>query len=234
MSPWRNFADIIRENDHIGFGIATGRRLDSAMEIIEELGLPMPDLISTDVGTQLHYGADLTPDTSWQKQIGYAWQPEQIKEVLNEIPGLKLQEENNQSEYKISYIIDSRIDPKISTIKKTLREAGLRAKVIKSLGMYLDVIPVRGGSDLSMRHVLWKWGFAPEHVMVAGDSGNDAGMLLGQTLGVVVGNHSSELDSLRTRPRIYFSEAHHAAGIIEGVNYYNFLDKIVINNDRIE
>ena len=33
------FNDLLRGNDHIGFGIATGRRLDSAMEMIEELGL---------------------------------------------------------------------------------------------------------------------------------------------------------------------------------------------------
>ena len=103
-----------------------------------------------------------------------------------------------------------------------------------SLGMYLDVIPVRGGSDLSMRHVLWKWGFAPERVLVAGDSGNDAGMLLGRTLGVVVANHGKELNRLRNRPRVYFAKASHAAGILEGIEYYNFLDKIVIPNDRIE
>jgi sucrose-phosphate synthase len=103
-----------------------------------------------------------------------------------------------------------------------------------SLGMYLDVIPVRGGSDLSMRHVLWKWGFAPEHVLVAGDSGNDAGMLLGRTLGVVVANHSEELNELKDSPRVYFAQASHAAGILEGIKYYNFLDKIVIPNDRNE
>ena len=103
-----------------------------------------------------------------------------------------------------------------------------------SHGMYLDIIPVRGGSDLSMRHVLWKWGFTPENVLVAGDSGNDAGMLLGRTLGVVVGNYSPELNRLRNRPRIYFAEACNAAGVLEGIEYYNFLDQIVIPNDRIE
>ena len=124
--------------------------------------------------------------------------------------------------------------PSLAAIKKQLREAGLRAKVVLSLGMYLDVIPVRGGSDLSMRHLLWKWGFSPENVLVAGDSGNDAGMLLGRTLGVVVGNYSPELERLRNRPRVYFAEGHHARGIIEGIQYYNFLDNIVIPNDRIE
>lgn len=226
--------ELIEKHDHVGFGVATGRRLDSAMNLIDELGLPRPDLIDTDCGTQLHYGKDLTPDRSWRKSIGYAWKPDEIRKVLDELPGFFPQDENHQSEFKISYELDTKKAPTTSKIKKILREAGLRAKVVKSLGMYLDVIPVRGGSDLSMRHVLWKWGFAPERVLVAGDSGNDAGMLLGRTLGVVVANHSKELNRLKNRPRIYFAQASHAAGILEGIEYYNFMDKIVIPNDRIE
>lgn len=228
------FSELIRAHEHIGFGIATGRRLDSAMELIDQLGLPRPDLIDTDAGTKLHYGPQLTPDRSWQKSIGYAWQPDEIRRALEDVPGLFPQPPEQQSDFKISYEVDTSVSPSISGIKKMLREAGLRAKVVMSLGMYLDIIPVRGGSDLSMRHVLWKWGFAPEHVLVAGDSGNDAGMLLGRTLGVVVANHSRELNRLRKRPRVYFARAAHAAGILEGIEYYNFLDKIVIPNDRIE
>ena len=53
-------------------------------------------------------------------------------------------------------------------------------------------------------------------------------------LGVVVANHSKELSRLKNRPRIYFAKASHAAGILEGIEYYNFMDKIVIPNDRIE
>ena len=226
--------DLMRENDHVGFGVATGRRLDSAMALIDELGLPRPDLIDSDCGTQLHYGDGLTPDRSWRKAIDFAWKREAVREVLDELPGFFLQEDEHQSEFKISYEVDAEKAPSTIEIKKILREAGLRAKVVFSLGMYLDVIPVRGGSDLSMRHVLWKWGFAPEHVLVAGDSGNDAGMLLGRTLGVVVANHSDELNRLKNHPRIYFARAAHAAGILEGIEYYNFMDKIVIPNDRIE
>ena len=230
----QEFINLIHDNEHIGFGIATGRRLDSAMNLIKELGLPQPDLIDTDAGTQLHYGENLTPDLSWRNSIGYAWKPEEIRNVLDKLPGFFPQDEDHQSEFKISYEIDTSLSPSISSIKKTLREAGLRAKVIMSLGMYLDIIPVRGGSDCTMRHVLWKWGFAPENVLVSGDSGNDAGMLLGRSLGVVVGNHGEEMERLRNRPRVYFAEASHAAGILEGIEYYNFLGKITIPNDRIE
>ncbi|MGB7327014.1 MAG: HAD family hydrolase [Rubripirellula sp.] len=73
-----------------------------------------------------------------------------------------------------------------------------------------------------------------DNPLVAGDSGNDAGMLTGRTLGVVVGNYSPELERLRTKPRVYFADGHHARGVIEGIKYYNFLENIVIPNDRIE
>ena len=228
------FNEMIREHENIGFGIATGRRLDSAMELIEELGLPKPDLIDTDAGTQLHYGDSLQPDLSWRKQIGYAWSPDDVHAHAGLFAGDLLQDEPHQSEFKISYEIDQELAPSVATIKKSLREAGVRAKVVLSLGMYLDIIPVRGGSDMSLRHLLWKWGFSPENVLVAGDSGNDTGMLLGRTLGVVVGNYSPELERLRRRPRVFFASAPHARGILQGIEYYQFLDNIVIPNDRIE
>ncbi len=83
----RRLIELFRENEHVGFGIATGRRLDSAMALIEELGLPRPDLIDTDAGTQLHYGKDLTPDLSWRTAIDYAWNPDGIRRALDEPAG---------------------------------------------------------------------------------------------------------------------------------------------------
>lgn len=228
------FVELINQHTHIGFGISTGRPLDSAMEMIEQLKLPKPDVIDTDAGTQLHYGANLTPDLSWRKQIGFAWEPEKIRETLDNQPGFYRQPDESQSEFKVCYQIDPEVSPSVAEIKKILRNAGLRAKVTLSLGIYLDVVPVRGGCELAMRHLLWKWGLEPGRVLVAGDSGNDAGLLLGRTLGVVVGNHDEALEELRDSPRIYFAQGHHARGVIEGINYYQFLDNIVIPNDPTE
>ena len=229
------FSELLRsQGDHVGFGIATGRRLDDAHRMIEQLGLPAPDLLSTSVGTELHYGEDLTPDLSWQRQIAFQWKPDEVRKVLADVEGLFPQSDKEQSKFKISYKIDPEIAPKLGKIKRILREAGLRVKAVLSLEIYLDIIPVRGGDELAIRHLLYKWGFSPEQVLVAGDSGNDEGMLKGGTLGVVVGNYSSELEKLRKLPRIYFAEGMHARGIIEGVNYYKFLDHITIPNDRTE
>ena len=228
------FSELIRSNDRVGFGVATGRNLGSALALIEELSLPYPDVLDSSCGTQLHYGERLTPDRSWRKQIAHQWRPDDVRGVLDELPGCFIQSDAEQDEFKISYKLDLELAPKLAHIRRALREAGLRAKVVLSLGIYLDVIPVRGGSDLSIRHLLYKWGFTPEQLLVAGDSGNDEGMLKGRTLGVVVGNYSPELEKLRKLPRIYFAESSNARGIIEGINYYHFLDQIVIPNDTTE
>ena len=71
------------------------------MSLMDELGLPRPDLIDTDCGTQLHYGEDLVPDRSWQQQIGYAWQPAEIRKVLDKLPGFFPQDDEEQSDYKL-------------------------------------------------------------------------------------------------------------------------------------
>lgn len=227
------FSLIADAEENIGFGIATGRRYEDVKQLMVENEIPHPEVLITSVGTEIYYGKNYTLDTSWRKHIDFRWDPDRVREVLGEVEGFWIQEDNEQSTYKISYKVDFSIAPKPSAIRRMLRENGIRAKCIVSLGMFLDVIPFRAGSGLSIRHMAYKWGFPLEHVLVAGDSGNDEEMLAGNTLGVVVGNYSEELEKLRKYPRVYFAERHNAAGIIEGIEYYNFLDQITIPNEKL-
>jgi sucrose-phosphate synthase len=225
----RSFFELISEaEDHIGFGIATGRCFEDVVQLMEDFNIPHPEVLITSVGTEIYYGKNYTLDQSWRKHINFRWEPERIREVLLGVEGLYLQEASEQSKFKISFKVDFSIAPKLAAIKRIMRENGIRAKTIVSLDMFLDIIPVRAGSGVSIRHMAFKWGFPLEHILIAGDSGNDEGMLAGSTLGVVVGNYSKELEKLRNYPRIYFAEAHHAGGIIEGIKYYNFLDTITV------
>lgn len=228
------FFDLISEADeHVGFGIATGRRYEDVIHLMKENDFPNPEVLITSVGTEIYYGKNLTLDTSWQKHIDFRWEPERVREVLSGVEGLFIQEDNEQSKYKISYKVDFEVAPKPAQLKKILRENGVRAKCIVSLNMFLDIIPSRAGSGISIRHMAYKWGFPLEHILIAGDSGNDEEMLAGNTLGVVVGNYSRELEKLRKYPRVYFAEQEHAAGIIEGIHYYNFFDQITIPNEKL-
>lgn len=216
---------------HVGFGIATGRRYEEVLRLIQEQDIPRPEVLFTSTGTEIYYGKDLTLDRSWQKHINFRWEPDRIREVLDDLPGFYYQPEHEQSAFKVSYEIDPAKSPKPARIRRLLREHGLQAKVVLSHDMFLDVIPTRAGSGVAVRHFAYKWNFPLEHLLVAGDSGNDEGMLTVNALGVVVGNYAKELERLRTYPRIYFAEAEHAAGIIEGIRYYNFLETIQIPNE---
>jgi len=230
----QEFIDLLHDQGrHVGFGIATGRRLDDVIQWLDQRKLPRPDVLAAAVGTELYYGKDLTMDKAWRAQISAHWKPDDVRRVLEGVAGIRLQDEHEQSEFKISYKLEPGIAPTLPQIRKKLREAGLRVNVILSIGVFLDVLPIRGGSDLSIRHLVYRWGFSPEQLLVAGDSGNDEGMLKGRTLGVVVGNYSSELEKLRKLPRIYFAKGRHARGILEGIEYYNFLGPIRIPNDHI-
>jgi sucrose-phosphate synthase len=51
-------------------------------------------------------------------------------------------------------------------------------------------------------------------------------MLSGDTLGVVLGNHTPELDRLRGQSRVHFAKGNHGWGILEGIDYYDFLGRI--------
>jgi sucrose-phosphate synthase len=86
---------------------------------------------------------------------------------------------------------------------------------------------------MAVRYFAWRWEIPLERCLVAGDSGNDEEMLLGNTLGVVVGNHDPELDHLRGHPRIYFAKSRCAWGILEGIEYYDFFGRVRAEDEEI-
>jgi sucrose-phosphate synthase len=228
----KNFINLLKESyENIGFGIATGRRIESAVEILKKYDIPTPDIFITSVGSEIHYGNHFIQDRTWKNHLNYFWQPQKIREVISELPGLKLQEDSEQRQYKISYNIDAGKAPKKREIIRHLRNHKLRVKFIHSHNKYLDLLPIRASKGLAVRYLAIKWGLPPERILVAGDSGNDEEMLTGDVLGVVVGNFSSELKRLYGKPRIYFAENEYAKGIIEGINHYNFLENINLGEE---
>ena len=223
------FMEVLRSSgDHVGFGVATGRRLKLTQKALKEWKIPTPDILITSVGSEIYYGKRLVLDHSWEKHLNYQWKPEKVREILDDLPGLNLQAKIDQRKFKISYFIDPQKAPNKQQIMRHLREHHLKVKVIHSHEMFLDILPIRASKGLAIRYLMMKWGLTPERVLVAGDSGNDEEMLMGSTLGVVVGNFSPELRHLFGKPRIYFADRTYADGIVEGLEYYNFLHEIKI------
>jgi sucrose-phosphate synthase len=225
-----NLAERIRSQRKMLFGVATGRHFVSAMEAMEEYKLPQPDITITSVGTEIRYGPQLAIDRSWERHIGFQWHRARITDCMELFAplGLELQPEENQFPHKISYVLPDPLPPELDPrkLQAHVRRCGLRAKLIFSHDAYLDIIPIRASKGLAVRWLAFRWGLPADRILVAGDSGNDEEMLAGHTLGIVVGNYSPELEGLRGRDRIYFAEGNHAAGISEGIDYYDFFGAI--------
>jgi len=219
---------IERQGGKVGFGIATGRHAQSTRAVLKRWGVRTPDLLITDVGSQIQYGNPFNLDEGWKAHIDFRWEPDHIRRVMKQMEGLHLQIDENQRPYKISYDLEGSKPPTKRRIVRHLRQHGIRANVIHSHNAYLDILPMRASKGLAVRYLSLKWGLPMERILVAGDSGNDTDMLGGNVLGVVVGNYSPELKVLKGKPRVYFAQGHYAWGVIEGIDHYDFFGTIVI------
>jgi len=208
----------------IAFGIATGRVLERASAVLERWQVPRPDVLITAVGSEIHYGRpQLISDLSWKQAIDYRWNALSLRECLAEVPGIHLQPERDQREFKLSYFVDPVEWPGQRELRRRIKEWGLAASLIYSHHQFLDLLPVRASKGRAIQYLARRWGIGMDHVLVAGDSGNDADMLRSGALGVVVKNHSSELRYLRGRERIYFAETSYSRGVLEGIRKHEFL-----------
>ncbi|SDP51476.1 HAD-IIB family hydrolase [Desulforhopalus singaporensis] len=220
------FVKILQANRKcVLFGIATGRRLDSAIQAMKKHRIPMPNVLITGLGTEIHYNPDLVKDVSWELHIDYLWNPRIIRRVLKGLPGLELQAKTEQGRFKISYYINPEISPDVSEINRLLHKEGQAANVVLSFGQFLDVIPVRASKGLALRWVAENHDIPLDRILAAGGSGADEDMMRGNMLAVVVGNrHHEELSELVHAEEIFFSTRPYAGGIVEAIEFYDFFD----------
>lgn len=212
-----------RNSPNLGFGIASGRSIEMARELIERHNLPHPDVYITQLGAEIHYGKRLVPDLSWEKHLAYRWEPDAIMDTLDGVPGIRIQEEEGrQHQFKISYHFEKGEAPRRREIQRLLRENDLPAKVILSQGQWLDVIPIRSGKGQAIRYVTMRWGIPAERVLFYARRGSDYEALSGQFLGVLGGDHSLELKSTRSLPRVYQAKLPNFAGLVAGIEAYSF------------
>ncbi len=213
------------------FGIATGRRLDSTLEVLHSASIPIPDVLITTVGTEIYYGGDLTPDRGWTQHIEHSWERETLAELMDSLPGLSPQPEEAQSRFKLSYFIDPVKAPAIKAIERMLRRHDLRANVLYSHGGFLDLVPMRASKGFALRYFADKWSIALDHVLVAGVSGSDEDMMRGNTLAVAVAGHDPELAELSAMKKVYFADGANARGVLQGIEFFDFFDACRIPED---
>ncbi|WP_271301134.1 HAD family hydrolase [Sphingomonas sp. CV7422] len=201
----------------LGFVVATGRGHAAAQAILAAWRLPAPDAYIVDVGTRL-----LLADGAggWRACADYAraldagWDRAAVVRTLTPL-ALTPQPAETAGPHKVSFFGDAGDAARIRT---ALGQAGLQARVIFSHGRLIDVLAPAGGKAAAIAAYAARHGWSLGQCIAAGDSGNDADMLAACGQAIVVGNAGDELAGLPPRPGLYRAAAHHAGGIVEGLN----------------
>ncbi len=215
---------LMRERrKEVTFCIATGRRIDSALAFMKKQKIPVPDVVISSAGTRIQYGSALNEDDLWASHIDHDWSPRKTRQLLADLPGLKLQDKTEQTPSKISYYYDAHSAPSLDAINSLLRQHEVTANVILSFGQFLDILPSRASKGQALRYLSQRLDIVLDNILVAGGSGADEDMMRGNTLGVVVENrHHEELALLPEVDRIYFAGARYAGGLLEAIEHYDF------------
>jgi len=224
--------DVLKKHrETIGFGVATGRTVDSARAYLEEYGVHSPDIIISSVGAEIYYGKNIRDAKGWAAHISAKWNREKIVNTLEELPFLTYQEEATQRRFKVSYNMRPGKD-RLPKIHERLLRNKCRYTLIYSHDKYIDILPYRASKGKALRYLSYKWEIPLNNFLVCGDSGNDEEMLRGDLLGAVVGNYSPELEKLKGHRKIYFAKQKYAGGILEAITHYKFLKNTIQKANR--
>ena len=183
------------------------------------------------MGAEIYYtnGDDYILDKGWASYLGGRWKRNDIYNRLKNIPWLKLQSENAQKQFKISFYYDENQYSHEQLIT-VLGPLWYRVSIIKSHGEFLDILPKRASKGNAIQFLSHKWSISLRDTFACGDSGNDIEMFRGPIRGIIVGNKSAELEDIKESKTIYLAHKPAADGILEGLSHYGiYNDEVKVN-----
>jgi HAD superfamily hydrolase (TIGR01484 family) len=240
----REVEELVRAfeaSEDLRLAYVTGRHLSLAQAGIEEVGLPSPDWFVCDVGTSVYRRTNggYEPDPDYRQRMRAVLGGlggDDIRNAIGTLDGLVLQEEEKQAEFKVSYYTRGRPEPFVEIVQSRLDAAHAKANLIAShdpvsgRGL-LDVLPTGIAKDYAVRYLHDASGVDEDHLVYAGDSGNDRAAMLTGFRVIVVGNADEALKkdlgieavAQGIAERIYFAEHPYARGVLEGLRHFGAL-----------
>ncbi|WP_320663574.1 HAD family hydrolase [Prochlorococcus sp. MIT 1223] len=215
---------LAKENSKVinKLGVLTGRSLKSARYRFSELHLPDPSVWICRAGTEIYYHQESQEDIFWQSSICIDWDREGVENALSELTDyLEPQRIEQQSEYKLSYLVKQPDESILPLVRKRLRQNGYAAMPYLRCHWYLDVVPLRASRAEAIRYLAIRWDLSLEQVFVVASQQGDAELITGLTTTLVPAEHDPSLDGYRSQKRVYFASKSQD-GLIKGFNHYRF------------
>ncbi|ATC66041.1 glycogen debranching protein [Nibricoccus aquaticus] len=204
----------------------SGRLLDDTQRLITTGELPAPDYIIGGVGTQIHDARANRTLTEFADRMSPGWDLEKVKAVVSALPVIRPQPDHFQHAFKSSWFFENATPLQLETLEQQLAAAGLDTCVVYSSNRDLDVIPRHANKGGALSWLCARLGIATDEVLVAGDTGNDAGMFrLPGVRGIIVQNAHPELFTATVDIPIYTSGLVMADGVLEGLRHYGIITR---------
>lgn len=218
----------LRDDGKLFLIFSTGRRLTQVISGVADEGLPEPDAVICQVGTEIYlppFQEESRPLEVWRQRLLAQYRREEALCYLEGIEGLQLQPPEFNTELKTSCYLDECPDPERAAreIIRRVRPVSDRYQVVWSSGRDLDILPEASGKGKAIAFLIELRTMPAERVIVAGDSGNDATMFQHFRRGVVVSNAQPELLQLASQMEsdtICVASLPHASGVEEGLEHF--------------
>jgi len=238
------FKAAIATRRDLALAYVTGRHLADATRGILGAHLPPPHWLACDVGTSIYRleEGEFVPDPEYRERMARAFAgltADEIRKGILGMDGLLLQPEDLQTEFKISFFApaDRELPPSTELGERILERIGgvdapvslILSREVGTGNLLLDVLPAGVAKDRAVEHIREREGVPEEAVVYAGDSGNDRAAILAGYRSILVGNAPPELreeleaalELVGRRERLYLSRAPFAAGVLEGLRYFD-------------
>jgi sucrose-phosphate synthase len=199
----------------------SGRSLAEMAAVAQNGPIARPDWLICGVGTELYGRFDPAAlDPEWDVLMRRDWGREGARSMLAGCPGLVEQEPERQNPGRLSYYFTEPAGRVMPEIHSRLKPLAGSIKLIDCLGHYLDIMPGDGGKGAPVDFLARRLGIPQNHIITAGDSGNDRDLLDRGWFSVVVANHAPELTDLAGTSDVYFASRPAAAGVLEGLSRF--------------
>jgi hypothetical protein len=242
----------------------SGRHLNLVEDAIYTWKLPLPDYVITDVGTRIYQLAEgqTRELEAWPQQIDQDWRGhshDDLKMMLQNVPGLQLQEDSKQNRHKLSFYLPLGCDSAavIAEMQQRLQQAEVAASIVWSVddlehtGL-IDVLPRQANKLQAILFLQQLLGCSDDEMLFAGDSGNDLVVLASNLPTVLVQNASDEVrqaarDAVQAggHPQTLYlaqgdspfgMDGNYSAGVLEGVWHFapqlrELLEHVVANGN---
>jgi sucrose-phosphate phosphatase subfamily len=121
---------------------------------------------------------------------------------------------------------DRPINRTIDRLVNSLQTMKLKAQVVFSSNVDVDVLPINANKGNAVQYIQNKLGIATNRTLVCGDSGNDISMFQLPVYGVIVNNAQLELIEwyqAHADKHHYFAKNAYASGIFEALQKFEFI-----------